>query len=126
MSKFSDIVQDYMEWEKDLHLLKPFRLYKIYPDGNRVAEWDRRRGIRLTDSQKNTMGAGVRLIREMVWPIADMTQPITVYSDKGHAIRIVPRTRKHSEYIRVSFSEYDPNGWMQADFTFEEGGQFSD
>ena len=122
MSRFSDLVQDYMEWEKDVQMLKPFRLYKIYPDGTRVAEWDRRRGIPLNASQRNTMGASIRLIQELMWPINDMTRKTSVTSPKGHTIRIVPKEGKHKEYIRVCLGHDNPNGWMQVDVTFEQEG----
>lgn len=126
MSRFSDFVQGHWQWQEDLSMLKPFRLYKIYPDGERVAEWDRRRGIPLNNSQRNTMGAGIRLIEELMPPNPDMGKPLAIHSPKGHVVRVIPKQGRHREYIRVSLSEDDPNGWMQVDFSFEQEDVFND
>lgn len=104
-------------WQETVDLLKPFRLFKIYPDGERVAEWDRRRSVPLTESQRNTMGAAHRLVDEMLWPDTPMDQPLFVKSPKGHTIRVIPARGKEPAYLRIGLSEGDPNGWMQVDLS---------
>lgn len=107
------------EWQEEMESLKPFRLYKIYPDGERIAEWDRRRGVPLTESQRNTMGAAHRLVDEMIWPGTPMDQPLLVRSPKGHTVRVIPAKGKQPPIIRVGLSEGSVDGWMQVDLSHQ-------
>jgi hypothetical protein len=121
MSATTDWAIEEQAWEETLTSLRAFRIFRVTPDRERIAEWDRRRGKPLAPYQKNAVSAAVRIINETLWPEINMDEYKEVLSPKGHLVRIVLAKKGQPAVIRVGLGHDDPDGWLEVDMAFDDG-----
>ena len=99
----------------------PLRMVRMHPGGDREIEWDRRRGIRLEESQRRAVGAGMRIALNTVGSDPDL-RDFSVHDNGIHRVTLLPPEGRETGLVRVDLgirSATVPD-WLRIDFTVVE------